>query len=365
MKAIFFIHSLLLLFLLNQCTFSQQNSEEAKTKAEQYLNSGDQKQKIDIIGALEDYHKALKLNPKCYMCYVNIAKMEYEQKKYDFAIQTFFEALRNIDPKIEQDYTNISYCVQKIGEYNYTRYGENELGERKSLEVQLSIWDSLIMKKPDPKYYLERGVLKNFKLADYKAALVDYMFYYERGDGYKESIILGEIAFCNFNIGNYFEAIQFYNKAIEIRPKGDEYIPNESRIDHVYFNRGACKLNLGDYRGAIGDFKYAISIHPKPDPNFIIIKNYLGIVPMYNGLVQARLRLNDYQNAVNDLNECISYISLNGMDQAENKDLAEIFYLVGFAQYNLRNKENACSAWSKSGELGKSEAYDAIKKYCK
>jgi len=36
----------------------------------------------------------------------------------------------------------------------------------------------------------------------------------------------------------------------------------------------------------------------------------------------------------------------------------------GYAKYSLGDKDGACLDWSKAGELGYSDAYDAIKKYC-
>lgn len=36
----------------------------------------------------------------------------------------------------------------------------------------------------------------------------------------------------------------------------------------------------------------------------------------------------------------------------------------GKAKYNLRDIDGACLDWSKAGELGRSDAYDVIKKKC-
>jgi hypothetical protein len=40
------------------------------------------------------------------------------------------------------------------------------------------------------------------------------------------------------------------------------------------------------------------------------------------------------------------------------------YYNRGSAKYNLNQKNSACLDWSKAGELGFSEAYDAIQRSC-
>ena len=52
--------------------------------------------------------------------------------------------------------------------------------------------------------------------------------------------------------GWYKDAVDYYNKAIGIKP-------NESII---YFNRGVSKYSLKDYNGAIADFEYTIYLNP-------------------------------------------------------------------------------------------------------
>lgn len=54
-----------------------------------------------------------------------------------------------------------------------------------------------------------------------------------------------------YKANNYLEAIEDYNKAIEIDPT------------YAYINRGNVKEGLNDYLGAIEDYNIAIEINPK------------------------------------------------------------------------------------------------------
>lgn len=60
-----------------------------------------------------------------------------------------------------------------------------------------------------------------------------------------------------YNSGEYQEAIEMYNKAIELEEKKIE------NVDICYFNRGLAYYKLGDYGKSIGDYSIAIAINPR------------------------------------------------------------------------------------------------------
>jgi hypothetical protein len=45
-------------------------------------------------------------------------------------------------------------------------------------------------------------------------------------------------------------------------------------------------------------------------------------------------------------------------------NISNSLYFRGLAYFKQGNKTKACEDWSKSGEQGKAEAYEMIKKYC-
>lgn len=60
-----------------------------------------------------------------------------------------------------------------------------------------------------------------------------------------------------YNSGEYEQAIQLYDKAIELEIKGIE------DIEVCYFNRGRTYFKLREYQKAIGDYTKAIEINPE------------------------------------------------------------------------------------------------------
>jgi Flp pilus assembly protein TadD len=65
---------------------------------------------------------------------------------------------------------------------------------------------------------------------------------------------------------------------------------------------------------------------------------------------------------LNEFEECIS--DLNKVIERSPED-AEAFYFKGQSHFKLGQKPEACRALSQAGEMGKFEAYDLIKNYCK
>ena len=62
----------------------------------------------------------------------------------------------------------------------------------------------------------------------------------------------------------------------------------------------------------------------------------------------------NYTAAIQDYNKAIEL----------NPDYANAYYNRGLAKYKLGDKDGSCLDWSKAGELGLSQAYDAIKEFC-
>ena len=140
-----------------------------------------------------------------------------------------------------------------------------------------------------------------------------------------------------FNAEDFKGAMQDCNKVIELNPKHDK----------AYFLRGNSKSKLEDYRGAIQDFNKVVEL--KPQHNQIYF---------YRGL--AKSNLEDYSGAIQDFTKAIQI----------NPKYAEAYYWRGMTKIPLSYKtgvndiDGICLDFSKAGELGNQDAYEAIKKVC-
>lgn len=177
--------------------------------------------------------------------------------------------------------------------------------------------------------------------------------------------------------GQLYSELKKYPLAIKDFTDFLSYMSKDSidRIAVAYYSRAYCKSLLSDHFGALDDYQKSATF----------IKNSSLI---YNQIAWEKLLLKRYSEALVDADKAVNCdnTDYNALDtRAEIKlnlkdykgclaDCEEVFKLneypntfliKGRALYELGDKENACKNWSKAGELGKSEAYDYISKYCK
>lgn len=201
----------------------------------------------------------------------------------------------------------------------------------------------LILLRGDVDDYYLRGEIR-VDLERFSSALLDYDRALELSFDHNNPKILQSIAFCYKAAGQYFEAIQSFNKAL----------PTSDQKGNVIYNRGICKLELHDYRGAIADFDLAIISQSTP------LTGYPYKPQILLQKARANIALKDYTNAVTYL---VTAIKSAGPENDEFKSGA--YNLLGIARHYLKQKEMACANWSKAGSLGSREAYDNIKLFCK
>lgn len=111
----------------------------------------------------------------------------------------------------------------------------------------------------------------------------------------------------------FFEAIQLFNKSIEINNKNY----------YSYFLRGVAKVQLNDNRGALIDL--------------VTAEDVLNLDKEHNGRFTS-----DYKS-----------------------HLAIIYLVRGTTYLKLKDKNEGCLWLSKSGELGNRGAYEGIQKWCR
>ena len=169
---------------------------------------------------------------------------------------------------------------------------------------------------------------------------------------YETASVLFYRGFASDSKGKYKEAIDYYDRAIELN------LNNAG----AYNNRGVAKKELGQYQEAIGDYDKAIELNP-------------GFVEAYNNRGNAKNKLGQHQQAIDDFNRvveldpnyAIAYnnrgIAKNNLEQHQvaiidfnkaielNPDFVEAYNNRGVAKSNLEQHQEAIADYDKTIEL--------------
>jgi tetratricopeptide (TPR) repeat protein len=144
----------------------------------------------------------------------------------------------------------------------------------------IALYDhSLKVAGPSDVIYCIRGAAYG-KLGNYAQAIEDSDRAIEIRPGYADAYKNRAVAYGE--LGNYRQAISDYDKAIEINPK----------YDYAYNNRGVAYGKLGNYRRAIENYDRAIEINPKH------ADAYFNRGVAYAELGKQRQAISDYDRAI-------------------------------------------------------------------
>ena len=294
--------------------------------------------------------------------YQERAQKKEEEKDYVGAIDDYHKALF-YDTSVVKVIT-ISYNIQTI-KYLYSLLDK----EQEGYKVAIKILDSLIEANPTEDYFDTRAQYKHTtgnllsSIEDYKTA--KKLCKYDNEDYY------WKIGNAHEQLKQYYEAIQYYNEAIQI--KKDKYEKASKNIKEyydrdiqkLYRNNGDCKMNLRDFEGAILDYRKGLSWNI----NQLIIGSEI-----YNGIGVCQIKLKNYQAALVSLNISLKMNNerntiYTGKDPKTGltlkyPEMAYTYYLLGIAKFSLNQRRSACRDWGKSGELGDERGYEAIQEHC-
>jgi tetratricopeptide (TPR) repeat protein len=306
---------LLLLVFLSGCSNDR--------KSFYLLKEGKAKMRLhDYHAAIEDYTKAIELNPLNAEAYFNrgkakmflsdnhntkmnqmVRKATHYDKKYfielmeviqveiDEAIVDYTKAIE-LNPLNAEAYFNRGKAKMFLSDNHNTKMNQMvrkathydkkyfiELMEVIQVEIDEAIVDytkEIELNPQNAEAYFNKGKAKMF-LRDYHNTK---MYLTARKSSYydkKNSIEFKEVMQVETD-----EAIKDYNKAIELDPK--------YAISYNY--RGNAKVLLGDYDEAIKDYTKLIKLNPK-------------YVEAYNNRGRAKIFLKDYHGAIQDYNKAI------------------------------------------------------------
>ena len=166
--------------------------------------------------------------------------------------------------------------------------------------------------------------LASYNKGKYKEAIEKYDKAIELNSNYAE--LYNNLGIAKGKLGQHQEAIADYDKVIELNPN----------YAIAYSNRGVQKNELGQYQEAIADYNKAIELNP----------NYAEI---YNNLGNAKNNLKQYQEAVSDLNKALEL----------NPNYAIAYNNRGIAKDNLELHLEAIADYDRTIELSPNyvEAY--------
>jgi len=184
-------------------------------------------------------------------------------------------------------------------------------------------------------------------------------------------LLFGIRGTANYLLKNYSEAISDITKSAKT---------NKEILPDFLFYRALSKSEVSDFYGAIRDYDLLIekgdakgqnydlaTVYNNKAYSYVELKQYKKAVPFVTKALEldkskwyiwdtrAEIYFNtgEYGKAINDASKAIKI-----------QENANTFYIKGLAHIKLNEKILGCKDLSRAGELGKSEAYNEIKKHC-
>jgi tetratricopeptide (TPR) repeat protein len=249
--------------------------------------------------AIEDYTKAIKLDPKYVDAYFNRGLAWFKIGSFDNAITDYTESIR-LDSGAPDAYCNRGFAWHEKGEYD------------KAID---DYTEAIRLDDHYKSAYLNRGLAKSQK-KEYQEAIQDYNKTIALDENYAVAYYNRGLAFHNKR--EYDEAIQDYNKAIELDPS---YVT-------AFNNRGLALYNKKEYEEAIKDYNKAIEL----DKNYLLAYNNRGLVFYVK---------QDYDEAIKDYNKAIEL----------DPNYALAYYNRGLAKSRKREFDDAIRDYTRAIQL--------------
>lgn len=330
--------------------------------------------------AMADYDMAIKLNP-----YIDI----YFDQRARVRILSFdyYGAMDDINKAIQLNPDNEQYLKQRVDNYIAMGLYENALAEI----------DSVYEEDQDQLYFLQRKALVyllNDDLANADKTAQEAFFLND--SAYVTLDLLGLI---ELKKERYQEAIDWFDRAIEVNPEGfaawynkgislrflgekdaaleaiSKALDINSNIQEAYFKRALIRKEQGDLEGAVDDYSEAIEINPDYEK---AIYNRAFTYKLLGNYMEAEDDLNDLKDGLDaepefwnlrgniqvlqgDFSQAIRYY-----DKAISFDMeyAEAFYNRGIAKLLLNQHEMACEDFEYSINLNYDRAELIYDSFC-
>lgn len=385
----------------------------------------------DTVKALADCAAAIKVNPKNTDTYNDRAQIYYEQERYDLAdadyrkmtelkpgdVMGYMGLGRNANAQKcwEEAIKQFDYVTKLASEYSsgYSFRAESYIGMEKWNEATDDIVKALSLDWDRKAHYLAVTVkepaftmlVAKLKVQSVKApneATWPYIIgtMYEQAKDYGKAIeyytqanskdaseqILQKIATCHYRLGNYEDALEFINQALNIDSTNVNFMAQKANIyyesgnskaavaewDKVltmqpeygfgYYRRGWFKELAGDLEGGLEDLTMAIVLEPK-ESYFYGTRGDL-----YKKLGKMTLAEADFRKVIEledtpEKYECIQYAyeglgmcdkAREAMDAMIARDTTNYgnYYDAACMYSRMKDKEKALKYLEKALEMG-------------
>lgn len=296
----------------------------------------------DYSGAINDFSKAIELDPKSISAYWQRSKAKRE--------------LNDI-PGADKDFQNGNILYENLDNGLKANDEGNSYYEDGDYKNAIRCYNKAIPLIPTIKtIYYYRGLSKQY-LKDYNGAMEDFNKSIEvnasnKADSYYERSLLK-----SHNFDDKVGALQDLNDAIEINPNEAEYYYSRAKLQDeydglqdltkaieldsenpdYYLSRSLNRKKMEDYEGSIADLTKFIEINQD---------SYITITEAYSLRAGMRLLSNDLQGALKDHDNAVKTDPTNSdavMERGIIKDL-------------LRDYEGAIIDFSKAIELNPKNA---------
>ena len=329
-----------------------------------YLARGQAKElNKDQVGALADYHAALKINPNYRIAHFKRALVYQDRGNYKQAVKDLTYLINNVESWNTSAIVYKGWSVNENGEYELSgintleemladMYAHRALSYEKMGFKTPTIMDydkAIELNNHEPSYYVNRGLFKldqgnkegaisDFSAAlkinqHHRAALYNLSFLVEDEERDEINKILygqgdfamafSKRAFENFQKGHLEDALADYDSALLIR----------SDNANDLMNRGIVKAKLERHQRAIRDFKSSVYHDNTLIRNFVLMGN------SYQALGNYRASIEYYQR----------YLENAGPD-------AGVYYNLGLSYMKFHNDTEACQTFRKAIEMGEERA---------
>lgn len=322
----------------------------------------------NIEKSIKDYKKTIKVEPGYYIAYFYLADLYIQLKEIEEA-REILEGLIIVNEKYADAYMKLSYC---------------QLVENKFDEALETISKAISLEKDNAEYYYKRAAIyraldqEDLALEDYLSLvemdarnpyiydLVGKMYmdreefeiaieFLKKGLELEETeSFYGNIAICNYHLGNFEVAKESFTKSIEF---------SSQSIAEDYFFRGKCLYYLKEEDQGKADFLKALELGKEESTGALY---YLAYIAYSNSEFNKVIKyVNEYLKTEDDEYMLLrmlsaSYSELSQYEKAReilfraepiSDGLAELYNDIALSYYNEEIMNKALDYYDKAEEL--------------